>query len=328
MSPLPPAANGKIELGQRTGLGERPAGARKGERAGASCDEFTAVHRDPLIPCVGRIFCGEPASSPDQVGARLSPENAPASSRARRQILLQLVDRREPDLALWQLGFDRAVHEQRIGHAVDHAGLVDRRLGRCRSATGLAGLSGGGRLRRRRRHRSGGATRGSSGTRVSGARSTAAERLGLRRAAGGGARGGGRRRRARAAEPAEQRGPRGASGRRRRRAPDVAPGPRARPPRPAAAAGAGSRAVRRCGRALRTAAASPIRISPPTIATMPEVNSAPAPAHPPPAPRSGSTPRRRMPARSPTRKQYQIHPTRLPTCHIPGTRAAGQVFAR
>ena len=61
MSPLPPAANGKISLVSGPDCASALPAARKGERAGASCDEFTAVHRDPLIQPdharVVRYFC-------------------------------------------------------------------------------------------------------------------------------------------------------------------------------------------------------------------------------------------------------------------------------
>ena len=145
---------------------------------------------------------------------------ADATSAIAEQIFLQFVDRGELDRALRQLGFDRAVHEQRIGHAVDHAGLVDRRV--------AASVRRRGRLRRRtqrRRGRLGGrwaaGWRAAPRTRVSGARST------LRCGWSFGRRRGRRAARVpvagalRAAEPAEQRGPRRVAALPARRAPDA-----------------------------------------------------------------------------------------------------------
>ena len=51
--------------------------------------------------------------------ARRSPRRSPVP----QQIFLQVVDVGELDRALRQLGLDRSIHEQRVRHPVDHAGL-------------------------------------------------------------------------------------------------------------------------------------------------------------------------------------------------------------
>ena len=157
-----------------------------------------------------------------------------------------------------QLGLDRSVHEQRIGHAVDHAGAVDRGAAACPAARRRLRL----RTQRRRRQRrdGGGAV---LGMRVSGARSTrrrwrrAAPPAGARvpsarLATGAGAAPARRASRAARAAPRPARAV--------PRAPAAEPGPRARPPRPAARQAAGSAAARRSVRGCAPPPPSAARI--------------------------------------------------------------------
>ena len=167
------------------------------------------------------------------------------------QIGLQLVDRREPHRALRQLGLDRAVDVERIGHAVDHARLVDRARRR-RSARGAR------RLRECDGRGGGGGTGGNRPARAAAPAArqrreiaAASTPVVLSRGCGQAccASHGRRAARAAAAEPAEHRGPRPArlagaagGGRTGRGAGSSRPTPRS-----AAAAAAGFPAARRSG---------------------------------------------------------------------------------